>query len=354
MLNSFEAEIKRVLDQIPADEPKRLAMVAEALISAVENQSVELPDDHVTELARFLLLSGLYKELIQFVLRHFREDGFPIPWPYFLDAIHFSGNGEIPADLADALIEGIDGTNGRISASRSKALDHRAPTFRQERADRRVRALKAARRQKEQLLEQLVTLRTQQLFEQERQVLQKLQKMYPQDAEVLSELRAHKERYALEILARHSRFSRNIRFQEVPTEPELEAIRPALSTLLREAAEENPILALDFAVAAAMLEMWEEALTLLEFSPDSVQARWLRLELLLSAGRHLELLQEIARVELLHAEDAETFFATSYLRAQALWGLGQKHTAIEVMESLLAARPHYRAGLSLLSLWRDK
>ncbi|HRO68156.1 MAG TPA: hypothetical protein PL182_11375, partial [Pseudobdellovibrionaceae bacterium] len=70
--------------------------------------------------------------------------------------------------------------------------------------------------------------------------------------------------------------------------------------------------------------------------------------------RLVELLHELARVELLQSEDSETFFATAYLRAQALWGLGQKHAAIEVMESLLASRPQYRSGLSLLSLWREQ
>lgn len=353
MSQSLELEIKDLLDQNPGDDPDRLIKVGESLIASLEGSEDGLLPENITTLSRFLLHAGLYRELISFCLRHLRNEAFKVPWPYFLEAIRLSGD-SISNELADALLIGIDHDDARGLASRSRALDARAPTLKAERADRRLQALKAARRQKENLLEQLITLRTQQLYEQERLVLQKLQKMYPRDPEVLREVQAHKERYALEILSKHSRFSRRIRFEENSKDPDVEALKPALADLLIETASQEPAYALDFAVAAGMLEMWETALSLLEFSEDSEQARWLRLELLLLAGRHLELLAELARLELLYADDSETFFATAYLRAQALWGLGQKHAAIDVMESLLASRPQYRSGLSLLALWRDQ
>ncbi|HRO68155.1 MAG TPA: hypothetical protein PL182_11370, partial [Pseudobdellovibrionaceae bacterium] len=281
MSNSLELEIKILLDQIPADDPTRMNQIASTLIASLEGSEEGLSTDHVHTLARFLLNAGLHSELIHFVLKHFREFQFPIPWPYFLEAIQRSG-GDLEPELAEALLQGIDATDARGFASRSKALDAHAPTLRAERADRRLQALKAARRNKEMMLEQLVTLRTQQLYEHEKQVLQKLQKMYPRDPEVLREVQAHKERYALEILSKHSRFSRALRFEENSKDADIENLKPGLSGLLKEAAHETPSLALDFAVAAAMLEMWEDALALLEFSDDTGQARWLRLELLLA------------------------------------------------------------------------
>jgi hypothetical protein len=110
-------------------------------------------------------------------------------------------------------------------------------------------------------------------------------------------------------------------------------------------------MAFDFAVAAYMLESFEDALSLLSFSEETESLIWFRMEVLLKCRRFVELLTDLAKIEILFAHDPETFFATAYLRAQAMWGLGQKHTAIEVLEGLLAARPHYRAASALLSIW---
>ncbi|MBX3033185.1 MAG: hypothetical protein KF865_04610 [Bdellovibrionaceae bacterium] len=345
---SFELEIKSLLDApLSPDE------TAERLMSSVESdEDGLLAVDLVVPLARFLLHAGLYSKLILFVMRHWSKPEFPVPWPYFLEAIALSRSG-ISGALAEALIRGIDETRGRAEASRSRALDPHLPANKQERADRRLKMIKNFQQEKEEMLEQLVTLRTQQLYEQEKRLLEKLQRMFPTDGDVRKEAREHKERYALEILARHNRLSPSARFDDLAREPGEEKFLLAFVDALRVAAAAHADLIPDFAVAAAMVERWEDALGLLALSEDDgASTQWLRLELLLAARRHLELLQELARVEVTQAPDPEAFFATAYLRAQALWGLGQKHTAIEVMESLLAARPQYRSGHSLLNAWR--
>ncbi|MNL11546.1 hypothetical protein D3C87_1323860 [compost metagenome] len=136
-----------------------------------------------------------------------------------------------------------------------------------------------------------------------------------------------------------------------PTDPELNKILSALHDSLIEAAAENPELAADLAIAAVMFEMPETALKVLEFAEADASMIWLRMEVLLMARHFIELLNEISKTEVMFAHEPETFFATAYLRAQAFWGLGQKHTAIEVMEGLLISRPHYRAASALLSVW---
>lgn len=348
MSASLELEIKSLLDEL--GQP---SAVAERLIPYIEGSEDLLTPDVILTLSRFLLHSGLYAELIGFVLRHFRSETFRIPWPYFLEAIALSRPG-FDDMLADLLLEGIDQQNQRADASRSKALDLHTPELKAERADRRLQALKQYRREKDRLIEQLATLRTQQLYEQERQLLQKLQKMYPGDEDIRQEAKNHKERYALEILAKHSRLSKNFSFDSLPADSAVENLKPSFAETLLRAAENDPESALDLAISAAMLDLWETALDTLSFAPEGKAKDWLHMELLLGARRHLELLQNLGALEQIHADDPETFFATAYLRAQALWGLGQKHQAIEVMESLLAARPQYRAGISLITLWRGQ
>lgn len=345
---SLELEIKALLDE-PGDAQSHV----NSLLASFENSEEELSLSRTTTLARFLLRGGFYKELIEFVLRKWQDKSFPIPWPYFLEAIALSRT-EVSADLGAALLKGLDETKARTEASRSRALDGIIPGMKAERADRRLQTLKNYRRQKEVLLEELMTLRTQQLYEHERRVLEKLGKMFPGDPDVEKELRNHKDRYALEILARHSRFQKHLRTDSFERDPLVEKIKPAMAQLLTEAAVDHRALAADFAVAAATLDLWETALNILALAEDTTSTRWLRLELLLAAGRHVELLQDLSSVEMQEAGDHETFFATAYLRAQAMWGLGQKESAIEIMEALLASVPQYRSGVSLLTLWRAK
>lgn len=345
MSASLELEIKALLDEL--GQP---SAVAERLIPYIEGTEDMFTTANVVTLSRFLLHAGLYTELLNFVLKHFDNVAFRIPWPYFLEAIVLS-RANIDDLLADVLIEGIEETDEMSEASRSKALDMNTPALKAERADRRLQIIKGYRKQKENLLEQLVTLRTQQLYEREKQLLARLQRMYPGDDDVERETRNHRERYALEVLAKHSRLSKTMTF-DPGIDADVEKLKNVLAGSIDGVAKEDPDLATDLAVAAAMLDMPESALAALDHVPGNRD--WLRLELLLAAKRYVEVLSEIPETEKNHAADPETFFATAYLRAQALWGLGQKHSAIEVLEALLAARPQYRAGVSLLALWRGQ
>lgn len=329
--------------------------VVDRLLPLIENNEDGFQAADIQALANFLLHNGQYVELIQFVLKHLDNESFPVPWPYLLEAVAHS-RAEIDDDLADNLIEGIDKSDARSDASRSHALDLQMPSLKAERADRKLRAAKEYRREKDNLLEHLVTLRTQQLYEQEKQLLQRLQKMYPRDEDVVKEVLNHKQRYALEILAKHSRITSSTTFDPGPEAEGTEALREACSKMLIHFGETHPEFAKDFAVAAAMLELWDAALALIPEPSLTAPhgADWMRLEILLGARRYLDLLHALGSIEQEHAREPETFFATAYLRAQALWGLGQKHQAIEVLESLLAARPQYRSGASLLNLWRSQ
>lgn len=333
------------------DETGDPAQVFQRLSTTLEEGEDLLTSENVRAFCGFLLHAGLCVELIQFVAKHIMREDFEVPWPHLIEAISRT-RPHIDDTLADSLLEGIDKTDMRADASRSKALDLQMPALRTERADRKLRVAKNYAKQKDSMLEQLITLRTQQLYEQEKRILSRLQKMYPRDPEVQREVQNHKERYALEILSKHSRLGPGAAFTPDMVIDVPEELKAACADMLVKYAQENPELAKDFAVAAAMLEMWDAAVAALATNPGLPGADWIQLDLLLGSRRYLDLLNALSRIEQAYSENPETFFATAYLRAQALWGLGQKHQAIEVLESLLSSRPQYRSGTSLLALWR--
>ncbi|MDG0816090.1 hypothetical protein [Bdellovibrio svalbardensis] len=346
MSNFIELEIQNLLNQT-----QDLDEVAARLTSTIESSPDHFNLDNITAFARFLNFSGKHQKLVEFILSHLENESFPIPWPYFLEAL---GHATLDLDekTVKALLEGIIESGAEAEAARSQALNKYEPLLGEWRSNRKYKIHKDYLKNKKILLDMLITLRTQQLYEQEKHLLQRLQKLYPDDSDIQRETREHKQRYALEILSRRSPKAREANTDDLEQkDPETEeALRALLSSLL-EHAEQDPEMAFDFAIVAFMLESYEAALEILEFSEQTESYLWLRLEILLKCRRFVELLTEVAQVEMLLSHEPETFFATAYLRAQALWGLGQKHTAIEVMEGLLASRPHYRAASALLNIW---
>lgn len=346
MSTYVELEIQNLLNQV--DD---LGEVASRLILGIESTPDRFTLDNINALSRFLLLSEQESALVDFVLRHIENENFHIPWPYFLEALGSLTQG-LDEKTKQALLDGIREDSAEDEAGRAKKLQEHLPQLGEWRSNRKYKIHKDYLNNKRLLLDQLVTLRTQQLYRQEKELLQRLQKLYPGDRDVRREQNEHKQRYALEILARRSPRAREFKEDSlIPREPELELNLRALLDSMHSYAETHPEMAFDFAVAAYMLESYEESLNLLELCEESASLIWFRMEALLKARRFVELLTELAKAEMFFAAEPETFFATAYLRAQALWGLGQKHTAIEVMEGLLAARPHYRAAAALLRIW---
>lgn len=347
MSTFIELEIYALLNEL--GDP---ALVADKLIQNLEASEDTLTPENLEGLSAFLWHCGFHATLLDFVLRHLDDENFPIPWAYFLGAIH-TVNPNLDEETRTALKEGILTLEAQGEAGRAKAVEELFPgvSWRQ---DRKYNIHKDHLRQKKNYLDQLVTLRTQQLYEQEKNLLGFLQNLYPGDEEVLKELSEHKQRYALEILARRTPLARSYTIEESPLPPDQRQALEEILKAMKAEVQSAPELAYDFAIAAWMLDAYPEALELLDLAPESDGKNWFRLELLLLNRLFLELLQDLARVELYYAAEPDTFFATAYLRAQAMWGLGQRHIAIEVLESLLSAQPHYRAGSSLLAIWRGQ
>ncbi len=350
MSRYVELEIQKLLrDSTPAEQ------IAEHLISNLESSAAFLTPENVRATVQFLFHSGQYLSLIEFVLRHIDDKTFQIPWPHFLEALQ-KGAKKVEQKAIDSLWTGIEKTQGEQEASRATSFASYIPQLQTEQSERRQKVQKTYREKRDQLLEQLVILRTQELVEEEKELLTLMQALYPGDAKIQTEVTAHRQRYALEILSRRKPGARSVGLDFLhQRDTELEKAAVVLHDVLLEAAEKEPSLAKDLAIAAYVIESYDTALEIMNLIPtEDASFAWLRLEILLAGRRFVELLAELSEVELALAHDPETFFATSYLRAQAYWGLGQKHTALEVIEGLLASRPHYRSASTLQALWSSQ
>lgn len=349
MTLSLELEIKTLLEEFRNPE-----VVGEKLIQLFEDHSQEWSAESLKDLARFLLRAGLHQALIRFCLKNFTQKNFVMPWSYFIEALGL-GLEPLDEDLIKLVQKGLDEEQAASQACLAEEAEKVLPNASILKNELRFQRRKNATEMKRQMFSELLTLRTQQLYEQEKIMLERMQRMFPKDQEVLEEIRQHKERYALEILSRRSSlFSRSPSIHVSPPSPETVAALDVLRNALIVAAEGHPDLAFDFAVAAYMLEEPQTSLTILEKRDLSLQERWFYLEVKLKCRHFLEVLNELSQMEIKLAHEPETFFACAYLRAQAYWGLAQKHVAIEILETILNTRPHYRSSSALLDVWRSQ
>ncbi len=342
---NLELEIKSfLLKEEPTDQ------ATENIIQYVENTPDGFTSADVITLCQFLIQGKAYAALVKFVFKHWDKKDFIIPWPYFLKALEPI----LTIELAEILWEAISETKGFTQACRSPSLDQFYPPMVDKRERRRQHLIVNLRKRREELEAELSTLHDRQLFEREKALLRRLIRMYPHDSDLLSKSSDLQARGALEIIAKHAPLRRSIIWDDEKNNPEMEKAAESWSHCLLEAAARTPEVVYELAIAAYMIGLFETSLKILDLEPDQKKHIWFRLEVLLQSRRYLDLLGQLAQVEIHFSVDPETFFATAYLRAQAMWGLGQKQSALEVMESLLTARPGYRLGLTLLSQWRDR
>jgi hypothetical protein len=345
---SLELEIKTLLEEFRDPE-----VVAEKLIKLFEDNPEDWSAESLRDLSRFLLSCGLYQQLVGFCLRNINHKKFVMPWSYFIESLT-KGLPDLEEDVVKFIVMGIEDENAAEQVCLADGAERFLKKATQWKNELKRKRRKRASELKQQMLDELLTLRTQQLYEQEKIMLGKMQRMFPGDQDIIEEIRQHKERYALDILSRRSPVGRQREVSEPPMDPEMQAVAGAVKNSLVQMATVNPEIAFDFAIAAFMLDEPATSLAILEKMELTTEQRWFYLEVKLKCRHFLEVLAELSPLELSLAHEPETFFATAYLRAQAYWGLEQKHTAIEILESLLISRPNYRSGSVLLDLWRSQ
>lgn len=300
----------------------------------------------------FLVNTGKTQKLFNFILEHFWSQPEKWPWAHLIETTSFLWAAEKPI-LLEWLIQGLAEQQNEAELGRSIKNAAVIADFDQYVQKRSLARKTEHLRKRQELFDQLITFRSQQLYDSEIKLLRKLELMFPNDAEIRILNLEHKKRYAFEILDK--KLSARYIHHEPSQQPETDEDREwskAIEQAHLEVGRLHPEYKKDLIVSALMLALPEVALTIVNEIPSYEDLTWLSLEALLVSRHYAELLNSLSYVELAKANDSETFFATAYLRAQAYWGLGQKEMALQVLEGLLASRPRYRSAESLWNEWR--
>lgn len=322
-----------------------------------------LSDDDVRSLTRFMIHTGLIPHLFNYLRKQLKKDA-RIPWSAFIEALARVEAPLQPLEL-DAIFEGVESQSKTYQIdllthdlAESTGLDR----FDSRPVEARFRRVDTAKRQHEEkradLMRRLEYARVNRLITQERRILEEIQAFDPNDPALRREKDLFEFREAQEIVANA--------LAQSPPKSELERKFSRLSPETREAA--RPIVKqaramaktaseqelYDLAMMLIFMELYGEAITLLESRRLSERIDWLILETMILGRQYAAALGEVENLEVKYAGLPEAPFALTYARARALWGLGDTVTAIELMRSLVKVRPGYRSASTLLQQWIEE
>jgi hypothetical protein len=308
----------------------------------------------VNEFAKLLFFGGEFTLLIEFCAivieknKPLKADQFP--WAYLVESI-YRLEAFPPDEIKEALKQLCQNLNlDEVFATspHSRKLIYAA----EEVFDRWTkRAEELYDQVKLQYLDQLKHAELEGAPTREDQLIQKLMRIDSQDAAIVSYHKKLRERHAINILSQRKNYDIHLSQSDLD-DPQVKHMYSVLFEQMIQIAEETPIMAMDFTISLIQFGEPADAEKILQLAPLSSEKDWLLCEILLLQNKFVDLLTLLPKIEIHYAHDAQTFFHTAYLRAKCFYGLGQKETAVEVLESITTTQPDYRDSSILLTQWR--
>lgn len=303
----------------------------------------------------FLYNAGFFKALAQ-QFQDFLERGKPIPW-HLLTELCGHPAFAYHNQIGELLLLGATETKQKPLALRSFRLDTIDSRFPRERLIIQNDLEAEFNENQNQLIERIAFFREQRLVQQEREAALRLYQLNPKNREGKQALDDVEGRWAREIIERRpvrplDSFGQDRLVSRYNQDDE--AAIAHLLEAIQATAQQSPELIYDLSILLYFVELKQEALNLLRTASPSAPVNWFRLELLIETRHFVETLDLVQQLEIEYCNDPETLFATTYARARALKELGKKAVAIDLLQSIVNIKPHYRSAHSLLTQWIEE
>lgn len=299
----------------------------------------------------FLIQAGHYDGCYKVFERWFQQN-HTVPWQEFLCLVQVSGFTPPNPKFLSYLFEALQETAGQ---EKLEVFGHWVKydvRFANLAKEYELRSRKLAEAAEGKLFEKLDYFRSNRMIAQEEQLLKDLIFRYPEKSELKMQLNTLNTRWAHHFVSERAReMEQNKAFAAAEDQPSQTPFLQHLLKVMQDALRKYPLAAYDFAIGLHMMEFYEGALKVLRSAIPNLAVDWFRAELLLKCRRYLECLDELHSLENSYASDPESSFASTYMRAQVLRGLGQNAMAIELLKSIITVRPSYRSARGLLVEW---
>lgn len=298
----------------------------------------------------FLFRSGRSDLILYFFLKFYKDESLKIPPAFLLMAIQKSFP-LITKELQRIIYSYLNEDNSRwIEASLTKAVDKYWPELKESRKKMRELSKQRLVKVRRELIHKFNLFSSQNLLEPAKAAIRKLEKVFPKDAEIAKITQKFKEKDAENIIDRY-KYKQPRPNLKPKADPDVEAIRQGLSGFVKDELNAFSGFESDLAIMGITMEIPDLALEMFHNSLVIEKHIWLYLEVLLLNRRNLEVLNLLPTIEKNFSNQADTFLACTFLRSLALWNLGERNSAIEVLQAVVEIKPSYRSSDILLAEW---
>ncbi len=351
-MQKFELVIRDLLKEHPD-----VNIVADRALRTMESEDLYFGEESIRTMSQFLHHSGLYLTLVQFVIRNFRRPRFKVPWYLFLESLAKglpADRDHLPDQLLQAILTGIEADQAHAEAAQARSIRKFLPIMETwgKQEEKEFKAFAQSRR--DELIQQAHTLKAAMLYEKANILINQLLRLFPNDREVMLLKDEAVQQAAYDTLQRRSLRKTEVTFVEEVMDAQEQGILNSVGRSLYQAALTLPHLSFDLASSAILLDDHETALKILNHAEPEFRIDWLRVESLLQLRRFLEALDWLVYLEIHYAHKAEIAAAIMIVRARALWGMGERHIAHELLEAIVANHPGQTEASMLLNTWRNQ
>lgn len=338
MSTSIEQIIKKLLVQ--HDEA---IIVADELLKMWDRGEFSFAEQN--HVALFIIQAGFYPTVINQIKKNISKKQ-RIPWAALLEILGMQTS-KPTKDVVDQILIGAAEEDALNELLYTKKLDFIDGRFKKLRKKLSAELVKEFEEKKRDLINQANILKQDGLHEEEQQIIEKIKNLDPQDKTIERRTEDASLVKIRDLLLRKESelFGRDLQFSE-------EKVDAQTAQSFVDAAIADSDNAYEISIALYQMGCYKESLAALDNAKPSTAKDWLRIELLHENKLFLEVLTELNHIEVKYADDAETFYSSLIFKAKALWGLGEKESAILILEKMLKERPSHITAQTLLREWK--
>lgn len=300
-----------------------------------------------------LIQSGHHKKAYE-LIGHWFPDRERIPWNEFLFLLKHAGY-KPKKEFLDYFFLAMDQVDSKDCVQVFESWSDFDPRFKQLNESYFEKLTNDSVTKEQRLFEKLDYFRTHRMIDEEEKHLNDLIIRFPDKSELIREKEKFRSRWAHHLIAEKARehgHRERVARVDIMEQDEWE-FGDHLLAVMDEHIKKSPNMAYDFSIGLYMMEFYHHAIQMIRTAQPNLATDWFRLEILIKARRFLECLEDLSEVEQKYADEPESAFAGTYLRARVLKGLGQVGAAVQLLQSIVQIRPQYRSAHALLLEWEQ-
>jgi len=329
------------------------AFIAELLYEKISSSNAKIDEKNLNVFFFFLIKVGRFDLLLFYFQKNIGIEDFHWHRAYFLYAV-IKAFPNIDDDLKEILYNSLNEKNNDqfwVEAAQTKVGDKIFPELKNHRKKIQEHSKKRYAKKRADQIQKFILFQSQQLVEPAKKIIKRLEKTFPFDEEIKSLSQSYNEVDAQAVFDKY-KFKEKSILKKPKNDPDVDLVKQNLEQILLKDLEQHKDFYEDLVILCLFIESHETALAIIKNYQNELKSVWLFVEVLVKNNRYLEILNILPIIEKSLSNDPEAFFASTYYRAICFWNLGERNTALEVLESLIDANPNYRASEVLIEEWR--